>query len=117
MSSSGTPLDFNDGIVTRSGIRSFADIPDIATMEIPAVEYLVPALGIAPNTITLWTGADGDGKTYLAQVMCLAVSRGSEFLGMACQQAPVLYIDLENPGYVVQDRVQALVRPLSRSRR
>ena len=50
-------------------ILRFVDIPDIATIEIPSVEYLVPALGIARNTITLWTGPDGDGKTYLAQAM------------------------------------------------
>jgi RecA-family ATPase len=69
----------------------------------------VPALGTARNTITLWTGPDGDGKTYLAQVMALAVSRGDTFLGMPCGQAPVLYVDLENPGYVIQDRMQTLV--------
>jgi len=90
-------------------IRSFADIPDITTMEIPPAEYLVPALGIARNTITLWTGPDGDGKTYLAQVMALAVARAGEFLGMQCQQATVLYLDLENPAYIVQDRMQALI--------
>src|SRR5689334_2736880 len=90
-------------------IRRFADIPSILTMAVPPVEYIVPALGIARNTITLWTGADGDGKTYLAQAMSVAVARGEEFLGMTCQQSPVLYIDLENPAYTVQDRLQALV--------
>ena len=69
----------------------------------------MPALGIARNTITLWTGPDGDGKTYLAQMMALAVSSGAEFLGMVCLQSPVLYVDLENPGYVVQERMQALL--------
>src|SRR5215471_9549392 len=90
-------------------ILKFTDIPDITTMEIPPAEYLVPALGIARNTITLWTGPDGDGKTYLAQVMALAVARAGEFLGMQCQQATVLYLDLENPAYIVQDRMQALI--------
>jgi archaellum biogenesis ATPase FlaH len=92
-----------------SRIKTFADIPDITSLPIPQIEYLVPALGIARNTITLWTGPDGEGKTYLAQVMALAVSRGDSFLGMACQPAPVLYIDLENPGYVVQDRMQSMI--------
>ena len=53
-------------------------------------------------------GADGDGKTYLAQAMAIAVSRGDAFLGMACLQSPVLYLDLENPAYVVQDRLQPM---------
>jgi hypothetical protein len=109
MSDNGVPLEFNGVITPSKPIRSFADIPDIARMQIPAVEYLVPALGIARNTITLWTGPDGDGKTYLAEVMALAVSRGEPFLGMTCPQSPVLYVDLENPGYVVQDRMQALI--------
>ena len=109
MSDNGVPLTF-DGVITPSQrIRSFADLPDITTLQIPSVEYLVPALGIARNTITLWTGPDGDGKTYLAQVMALAVSRGDAFLGMACPRAPVLYVDFENPGYVVQDRMQTLI--------
>ena len=95
--------------MSESRIRSFADIPDITNLPIPQVEYLVPALGIARNTITLWTGSDGEGKTYLAQVMALAVARGDTFLGMICQQAQVLYLDLENPGYVVQDRMQSLL--------
>ena len=111
MSNSGVPLDFSGEVFTPSTprIRTFRDIPDITRMAIPAVEYLVPALGIARNTITLWTGPDGDGKTFVAQTMALAVARGETFLGMLCQQAPVLYVDLENPGYVVQDRIQLLL--------
>ena len=105
----GVRLEFNEYIVTPGRIRSFADIPDVITMAIPPAEYLVPALGIARNTITLWTGPDGDGKTFLGQMMALAVSRGETFLGMRCLPSPVLYVDLENPGYVVQERMQALV--------
>jgi hypothetical protein len=109
----GLHIDFDsaptEAIASGHHIRRFDQIPDVITMQIPPVEYLVPALGIARNTITLWTGPDGDGKTYLAQVMALAVAAGSAFLGMPCRQAPVLYVDLENPGYVVQDRMQALL--------
>src|SRR5215472_18832215 len=90
-------------------IRCFADIPNLLTMEVPAVEYIVPALGISRNSITLWTGMDGDGKTYLAQAMTAAIATGREFLGMPCQQSPVLYLDLENPAHVVKDRFQAII--------
>jgi archaellum biogenesis ATPase FlaH len=100
----GIRLDFNE----KARIRSFLDIPNIITMEVPPVEYVVPALGIARNTITLWTGADGDGKTYLAQSMAIAIARGNQFLGMLCRQSPVLYIDLENAAYVVQDRLRSM---------
>lgn len=89
-------------------MRCFADIPDVLTMEIPAFEFIVPSLGIARNTIVLWTGADGDGKTFLVQAMALAAARGTEFLGMLCQKTPVLYIDLENPAYMVQNRMRLM---------
>src|SRR3954465_361365 len=89
-------------------IAKFVDIPDVLTMDVPPLEPIVPALGIARNTIVLWTGADGDGKTFLVQSMAVATARGSEFLRMPCQKTPVLYIDLENPAFLVQDRLRPM---------
>jgi hypothetical protein len=82
-------------------IRTFEDLPNVLTMEVAPIEHIVPALGIARNTITLWTGADGDAKTFLAQAMAIATARGMGFLGMTCPKTPVLYIDLENPAFMV----------------
>jgi hypothetical protein len=92
-----------------SRIRCFADIPDVLSMEIQPMEYIVPALGIARNTITLWTGADDHAKTFLVQSMALAVAQGSEFLSMDCPQIPVLYLDLENPDFLVQGRLKSIL--------
>lgn len=89
--------------------RDLPDIPEIQLIELPAADYIVPALGVARNTLTLWTGPDGSGKTMLAYSMAVAVAQGKTFLGMPCQRFPVLYIDFENPGYVVQSRVRAMV--------
>lgn len=94
---------------SRNSIRHFQDIPEIQIVDIPPADYIVPALGIARNTITLWTGEDGSGKTILAYAMSLAVAQGQSFLEMSCQQCPVLYLDLENPGYVAQGRVRAML--------
>jgi archaellum biogenesis ATPase FlaH len=94
----------------RPKITRFLDIPDVLAMEVPALESIVPVLGIARNTIVLWTGADGDGKTYLVQAMAVATSRGSEFLGLPCQKTPVLYLDLENPAFMVQDRLRPMIQ-------
>jgi archaellum biogenesis ATPase FlaH len=107
MNANGEPLKFDDEIITatRQHIRTFRDIPDIFTLEISPVEYLVPALSIARSSIVLWTGPDGDGKTFLAEAMALAVASGTEFLGMKCKQAPVLYLDLENAAHTVQARL------------
>jgi archaellum biogenesis ATPase FlaH len=106
MNEHGVPLEFNG---TKPGvIRRFRDIPDVLSMEIPPVEYIVPALGISRGSITLWTGMDGDGKSFLAEAMTVAVASGGEFLGMKCQQSPVLYLDLENAAHTVQARLRAI---------
>jgi len=73
-------------------IRGFVSIPDILTMNIPAIEWLVDGM-IARKTITLWTGSDGTAKTFLAQKMAIAVASGGSFLGRRCQRSPVLYLD------------------------
>jgi hypothetical protein len=101
--------DFSGPIFTSSQekIQRLQDIPNIQTLEIPPIEYLVPGM-IARNTITLWTGADGTAKTLLAQNMAVAVASGTQFLGLRCQQSSVLYLDYENPSYAVRDRLDLI---------
>src|SRR5215469_8570715 len=41
--------------------------------------------------------------------MAIATAWGSDFLSMPCQKTPVLYIDLENPAYMVQNRLRPMV--------
>src|SRR5712691_11360985 len=105
----GVHLDFDEPIITPTErkIRGLADIPNLQTMEIPPVNYLVPGM-IARNTITLWTGADGTAKTFLAMKMAVAVAKGGEFLGRRCQQAAVLYLDYENPSFAIRDRLDLM---------
>ena len=88
-------------------IRKFDQIPDIMTMKIPAIEYLVDGL-IARGTITLWTGSDGTAKSFLVQSMSIAVATGGKFLGRHCQIAPVLYLDYENPSFAVRERLDVM---------
>lgn len=100
------PLQF-DGKISTPGkgvIRRFADIPSIRKLQVPEIEYVVPALAIPTKAVTLWCGPDGTGKSYLAQSMAVAVARGEDFLGMPCLQRPVLYLDYENPASTVMDR-------------
>ncbi len=105
---SADEIGFDGSVISGSKIRRFVDIPDIFAMQIEPVEFIVPALGIAKNTITLWTGPDGDGKSYLAQAMSIAVARGESFLGMNTLKSPVLYLDFENPAHAIQDRLQSM---------
>jgi hypothetical protein len=105
----GVAITFDDQLLTPSEgrIRALADIPSIQTMEIPGIDYLVPGL-ISRKTITLWTGADGTAKTFLALNMAIAVARGGQFLGRHCQQSQVLYLDYENPNFAVRDRLDLM---------
>ena len=88
-------------------IRRLADVPNLQTMEIPGIDYLVPGM-IARKTLTLWTGADGTAKTYLALLMEIAVAGGGRFLGRQCQQADVLHLDYENPSFAIRDRLDVM---------
>jgi hypothetical protein len=88
-------------------IRRFDQIPDIMTMEIQPIEYLVDGL-IARKTITLWAGMGGTAKSFLAERMAVAVATGSQFLGRRCQQAQVLYLDYENPSFAVRERLDLM---------
>ena len=105
----GVPIEFSAAPTQQAAdrIRGLDDIPNIQTMEIPPIDYLVPGL-ISRSTITLWTGADGTAKTYLAQRMAIAVATGGEFLGRRCQQAEVLYLDYENPSFAIRDRLDLM---------
>ena len=105
----GVHLEFDSSVIASSKdrIRQFDQIPDIMTMEIPAIEWLVDGM-IPRTTITLWTGTDGTAKTYLAQKMAIAVATGGQFLGRRCHAAPVLYLDYENPSFAVRDRLDLM---------
>ncbi len=109
MSTNDVHVDFDQSIISPSPgtIRRLADIPNLQTMEIPPIDYLVPGM-ISRNTITLWTGADGTAKTFLAMKMAIAVATGGEFLGRRCQQAEVLYLDYENPSFAIRDRLDLM---------
>jgi KaiC/GvpD/RAD55 family RecA-like ATPase len=65
------------------------------------VEWLVPDM-IPRASVNLISAESGTGKTWLAYAIAGAVAHGSAFIGRAAQSAPVLYLDGENPLYVVK---------------
>lgn len=105
----GVRLDFDDSIITPSPgtIRRFADIPDILTMDIPSICWIVDGM-ISQGSMTLWAGADGVAKTYLAHSMAVAVATGGKFLGRRCRRTPVLIFDYENPSHAIRERLEML---------
>jgi hypothetical protein len=65
------------------------------------VEWLV--VGLIPlASVNLISAESGTGKTWLAYAIAGAVSHGINFTGRNVQQAPVLYLDGENPVFVVR---------------
>lgn len=107
LSKDGRPNSQTIEKALASRIHHFAEIPDLLTMEVTPIDYLVDGM-ISRKSLTLWAGIDGTAKTLLAQKMGLAVAAGHNFLGRQCRQAPVLYLDYENPDFAVRERLELL---------
>jgi hypothetical protein len=86
-----------------TAISRYGDIPDIMEIDVPPLDWVVDGL-FPRKSLTLWAGADGTAKTYLAMKMAIAVSLGSSFLNRICRRTPVLYLDYENPDHEVKSR-------------
>jgi hypothetical protein len=66
---------------------------------------------IAEGTVNLISSDSGVGKTFLALALAGAVATGRDFLDKHTTQRPVLYLDGENPLFVVRDRLALLGIP------
>jgi hypothetical protein len=60
---------------------------------------------IARGSVTMICAESGTGKTWLAYYLAGCVARGVPVLGHAVKRAKVLYLDGENPVYVVKQRL------------
>jgi RecA-family ATPase len=78
-------------------------------MDIPEREWIVQGL-IPSGTLTLLTGAGGDGKTLLAQQIATAVSAGTHIFGMATTRTPVIGLYSEDDTNELTRRQQAILR-------
>jgi hypothetical protein len=81
-------------------ITDVSSLPAVWDME-AAVDWLVPDM-IPRGSVNLISAESGTGKTWLAYAIAGAVAHGTEFIGRAARQAPVLYVDGENPLFVVK---------------
>lgn len=71
------------------------------------MEWIIEDL-LAASSVTLLSGDSGIGKSTLALQLAGCVAHGTPFLGRGIVRRPVLYIDRENPLFVVQERLQRL---------
>jgi hypothetical protein len=81
-------------------ISDVSALPSVWDLD-DTIEWLVPDI-IPRASVNLISAESGTGKTWLAYAIAGAVAHGAGFIGRAAQSAPVLYLDGENPLYVVK---------------
>jgi len=82
-------------------------------MEGGRMEWIVEGL-LAAGSVTLLSGDSGIGKSTLALQLAGCVAHGTPFLEREVMRRPVLYVDRENPLFVVKERLLRLRIPETR---
>ena len=77
---------------------------DVKTINV-RVEYLLDRL-IPKGAVTLLFGRGGIGKTSLALQIGKAIAEGAPFADLPTIQAPVYFVDFENPLSVLKQRIE-----------
>jgi hypothetical protein len=115
---SNCPGIYSSGLLDRSENRGLSRGPEIdplkvmrTGLELQKIECSVTWVWdkqIPEQSITLFSGKGGVGKTWLILGLVDAVSRGVPFLGLQTKKLPVYYIDFENPLPMLVDRVKKI---------
>lgn len=79
---------------------------DLGKTEFPPIKFIVP--DYLPEGCTILAGRPKLGKSWLALDIALAVARGSDCLGVQCEQGDALYLALEDNQRRLQSRLQKL---------
>jgi len=77
------------------------------------MEWIVDGL-LAAGSVTLLSGDSGIGKSTFTLQLAGCVAHGTAFLGREVARRPVLYVDRENPLFVVKERLLRLHIPETR---
>lgn len=92
----------------QSGNKSLAirSVKDLMTQHFVPTEFLVN--GILPLGLTLLASPPKFGKSWFSLLLCLAVAKGTPFLGLGTTKSDVLYLDLEDCDADLQERIKKL---------
>jgi AAA domain len=90
----------------RPRITDLSQIPSVFSIE-SQLNWCVDGM-IAQGSVTLICAESGTGKTWLGYYLAGCIARGVPVLGYAVRCSPVLYLDGENPVYVVKQRLSDL---------
>lgn len=92
--------------VYKRGVASIA-ASDLQTTKIDPPEWLIP--DVLPQGLAILCASSKVGKSWMAMQMCLAISRGKEFLDYASNQAGCLYLALEDGIFRLKDRLNKVL--------
>jgi len=97
------------GFIATPAQRKIASVDDIGSIwEVESsLNWLIPDL-LPEGSINLICSESGTGKTWLAYDLAGAVAHGRSVFGKQVAQRKVLYVDGENPAYVVKQRLHDL---------
>lgn len=86
--------------------RIIENLPSVWGLE-ATVEWHVENL-YAKGTVNLLTGMSGLGKSTLGLQLAGDIAHGHSFLNFTTAKTPVVYIDRENPLFVVKERLERM---------
>lgn len=84
-------------------VTSIDELGSVWTAE-ASVDWLIPDL-LPEASVNLLCSRSGTGKTWLAYFLAGSVAHGSQVFGKIAKKHKVVYIDGENPLFVVKDRL------------
>ena len=100
---------YADWTVASSKEHSLSPITasELDEMELPPVEWIVE--GLLPTGIAMLAAPSKSYKSFMALQLCVEVCRGGSFLGRKCENASVLYFDLESSKRRPQNRLKTIL--------
>jgi RecA-family ATPase len=93
-------------VVASQRIISVDQLPSVWDLE-SQPSWLVENL-LAEGTVNLFSSESGTGKTWFAYYLAGSIANGLKVLGGETKQRKTLYLDGENPLFVVQQRLDGL---------
>ncbi len=93
----------------RRSITDLSQLPSVWSLD-ARLDWVVKNL-IPRGSVIMTSAESGTGKSFFAYAVAGAVARGQSFLGRDVIRLPVLYLDGENPLFVVKDKLHNLGVP------
>jgi RecA-family ATPase len=106
-----TAPQFASNIAERKS--RFFSAADLERRAVQERQWLVPKL-VPGKTVTLLSGDGGTGKSLVALQLAIAVSTGSEWLGMKVQSGNVVVISAEDDEDEIHRRMSDILRALGK---